>query len=181
VVLVLFSDPWREPIYPIGLIMRVLGWVSFLAGASLRVWSTLYLGGRKRTALVVEGPYSICRNPLYAATFMLALSAGLLLQSAIVVGASLVVLLGYARLTVPAEERILQRRFGSAYEAYCRAVPRFLPRLCVPTSSRWILVDTLALAKECKKAMGWLLIPILITLFDAVHLQPWWPHWFIFR
>ncbi|MGO7726914.1 hypothetical protein ACC713_12320 [Rhizobium johnstonii] len=29
-----------------------------------RIWSTIYIGGRKNSALVTQGPYSITRNPL---------------------------------------------------------------------------------------------------------------------
>ena len=29
-----------------------------------RAWCSLYIGGRKKSELVQEGPYSLCRNPL---------------------------------------------------------------------------------------------------------------------
>jgi protein-S-isoprenylcysteine O-methyltransferase Ste14 len=32
-------------------------------------------------------------------------------------------------IVTPVEERELRLQYGSEYEAYCRAVPRFVPRL----------------------------------------------------
>jgi protein-S-isoprenylcysteine O-methyltransferase Ste14 len=52
---------------------RSAGWCLW-PGATLRLWSTLYIGGRKRVVLVSDGPYSLCRNPLYVGTFLIALS-----------------------------------------------------------------------------------------------------------
>ena len=61
--------------------IRVLAWATFLAGASLRFWATLYLGGRKENELVIEGPYSVVRHPLYVGSLLIGASAGLFLES----------------------------------------------------------------------------------------------------
>ena len=54
----------------------VLAWLLFVYGGALRLWATLYVGGRKGRVVVCEGPYSLCRNPLYLGTFLLAASTG---------------------------------------------------------------------------------------------------------
>jgi protein-S-isoprenylcysteine O-methyltransferase Ste14 len=38
-----------------------------------RLWCGIYVFGRKSKALCLDGPYSICRNPLYIFTFLGAL------------------------------------------------------------------------------------------------------------
>jgi protein-S-isoprenylcysteine O-methyltransferase Ste14 len=76
--------------------------------------------------LVTRGAYSISRNPLYV-------GGGLLWAGwAIFFGNARVALAGGGWLTlittlgVPFEERLLRRKFGSAYDTYCRRVPRWL-------------------------------------------------------
>src|SRR5947207_2150332 len=51
-------------------VMDGCGWALAVAGIALRLWATLCIGGRKTHQLVDEGPYSLCRNPLYVGTFM---------------------------------------------------------------------------------------------------------------
>jgi hypothetical protein len=69
------EDSWQDEV------LDILAWVVFLAGAGLRFWATLYIGGRKEWTLVNDGPYSLCRNPLYVGSLLMLLSIGLLLDS----------------------------------------------------------------------------------------------------
>ena len=39
-------------------------------GAFGRIWCSLYIAGYKNNVLVIEGPYSMCRNPLYFFSFI---------------------------------------------------------------------------------------------------------------
>src|SRR6476660_1715925 len=64
-ILTSFSAPTFAPRDPLNLAFDLLGWGAFLGGTALRLWATGYVGGRKRRELVTEGPYSLCRNPLY--------------------------------------------------------------------------------------------------------------------
>ena len=85
-VVMLTAPPIPKGSWP-DLLFTSLAWMLFIAGAALRFWSTLYiggrkLGGRKQNGVVTEGPYSLCRNPLYLGTFLLGLSAACFLQSA---------------------------------------------------------------------------------------------------
>lgn len=94
-----------------------------------RLWSTLYIGGRKGAELVSAGPFSMTRNPLYL--FSAIGAAGIGAQTG-----SLVVALIFALVTAAAfyvvilrEEGFLRQQFGDAYEAYRARVPRFFPSL----------------------------------------------------
>ena len=55
----------------------LLAWPVLAAGVSLRLWSTLHIGGHKRQRVVMDGPYSICRNPLYLFSLLATLGVGL--------------------------------------------------------------------------------------------------------
>ena len=77
---------------------------------------------------VAVGPYRRVRNPMYLGGLMLLLGLGCYLRSgAIVVFAGAWVLLAHL-FVIGYEEPALRRRFGAAYEAYCRNVRRWIPR-----------------------------------------------------
>ncbi|HUY36572.1 MAG TPA: isoprenylcysteine carboxylmethyltransferase family protein [Pirellulales bacterium] len=175
--LVLTSAPMVPAVAWGHLPFEVLGWLAFIAGAVMRFWSTLYIGGRKTRVVVCDGPYSICRNPLYVGTFLVALSTALLLKSltfgiGILIGAAF-----YALATVPAEERYLSATLGEAYDRYCRRVPRFWPRWSSFQTPAEITVDVHALRRESVRAARWVWLPVLLDTAGRMRFEAWWPHW----
>jgi protein-S-isoprenylcysteine O-methyltransferase Ste14 len=79
--------------------------------------------------LVVTGAYRYVRNPMYLAVLGAIVGQALLLgQPGLLAYAALVAVLvvGFVHLY---EQPALRRQFGAEYEAYCRAVPGWLPRL----------------------------------------------------
>jgi protein-S-isoprenylcysteine O-methyltransferase Ste14 len=109
---------------------------SVLTGAGLvliavavlgRVWSTLYIGGRKASEIVTKGPYSICRNPLYAFSLTGAFGAGLLSGSIVIALILLAVAYVVFSLTIRQEEEVLLSHFGAPYADYARRTPGLLP------------------------------------------------------
>ncbi|HEY3243133.1 MAG TPA: isoprenylcysteine carboxylmethyltransferase family protein [Phycisphaerae bacterium] len=165
----ILEDTWAD----VG--VDLVAWLALATGAALRLWSTMYIGGRKSETVIAEGPYSLCRNPLYVGTFLLGLSLGLFLKSLTVVAAVSVGMLVYASATIPAEERFLNERFGDAYRAYCAKAPRFMPGLGRFHASETVEVNLRALRKELKAAVGWIAIPFLTEVVVHGRQQAWWP------
>lgn len=153
-------------------------WVVFLAGAALRFWATLYVGGRKDHVVVETGPYSLCRHPLYLGSLLLACATGLFLKSLTFAAGITLAMIGYVALTLPAEERWLSDRLGDGYREYSRRVPRLWPfRSRLVTSPR-IEVDVHALWTETRRSSRWLMLPLLGEVIAHLRIQPWWPHLF---
>lgn len=105
-----------------------VGYALLLVGAIGRIWCAVHIAGRKNKDLVVEGPFSITRNPLYLFSFVAFVGAGLSFESL-----TLAVLFGALFFathwrTILREERQLSEIFGPEYDAYLARVPRFLPR-----------------------------------------------------
>ena len=110
-------------------ILAVIGWVLVIAGLGVRLWTALYLGGRKNKQLISEGPYGLVRNPMYVGNIISVSGVALLTES---VAAGLIIIFGTLLLynaTIRWEERRLARKFPDAYHNYCQHVPRLLPRL----------------------------------------------------
>lgn len=78
--------------------------------------------------LVVGGAFRWTRNPGYVAVVALLLGEALLFGSTAILAWAGILALGFHLFVVLYEEPDLRRRFGAAYEAYCREVPRWLPR-----------------------------------------------------
>ncbi len=79
--------------------------------------------------LVVGGPFRWVRNPGYAAGITLLVGQALLFASPALLLYAAGIALGFHLFVVFHEEPALRREFGAEYEAYCRAVPRWIPRL----------------------------------------------------
>ena len=157
------------------LTLDLIGWVAFILGLVFRFWSTLYVGGRKFHTLVSTGPYSLCRNPLYFGSFLLAISAGLFLQSLTFAFALVVATLAYVRWTVPIEEEELRRSLGAAYEEYCKRVPRYWPRWSIFATPETVEVKIRGLRIEAKRALVWIWLPIAGELVTRLRGEAWWP------
>ncbi|HEX5444178.1 MAG TPA: isoprenylcysteine carboxylmethyltransferase family protein [Pirellulales bacterium] len=175
--LVLFSPPAALGARWNPVLLEALGWLVFVAGAALRFWATLYIGGRKRRVLVCEGPYSLCRNPLYVGTFLIALSAAIMLESLTFASGVLLGAAFYAWATVPAEERYLANQLGEPYRRYCQSVPRFFPAMRNFSTGPTISVDVRSLWCECRRASRWIWLPVLLDAVSRVRGELWWPHW----
>ncbi|WFP63547.1 MULTISPECIES: isoprenylcysteine carboxylmethyltransferase family protein [unclassified Mesorhizobium] len=116
------DTPMHESIEMFGVLLIFLGVVG-------RLWSTLYIGGRKSSEVVTGGPYSITRNPLYL--FSTVAAAGVGAQIGSFSGIILFALLcaGAFHIVILREERYLKEVLGAPYKAYLAKVPRFFPNL----------------------------------------------------
>lgn len=169
VTLVALYDPM--PIFPLSAHAWTwsAGTLVLAAGVVLRLWAAACLGGRKSAEVVRVGPYSLCRNPLYVGTLLIATSQCLFYESGwILLGLALPVTL-YALGVVPAEEAKLRRRLGEPYERYCAEVPRWWPRFAaykpntVESSMR-----SLCYRLEFQRSLFWLCLPLIACAISAV-------------
>jgi protein-S-isoprenylcysteine O-methyltransferase Ste14 len=109
--------------------LRPLG-AAFLAnGIVLNVQATIgrWPGDLENpTRLVTDGPHAWTRNPMYVGWSELHLGLALLLRSPWLLAAWPAMFVPIHRVVL-GEERMLEQRFGAAYDDYRRRVPRYLP------------------------------------------------------
>jgi protein-S-isoprenylcysteine O-methyltransferase Ste14 len=82
---------------------------------------------REPGRLVTEGVYARMRNPRYV-EYLLSVLGWVAIANHMGTWALFVLSFPLVHLVVLLEERELRDRFGAAYEAYRRRVPRYLPR-----------------------------------------------------
>jgi protein-S-isoprenylcysteine O-methyltransferase Ste14 len=86
--------------------------------------------------LVVTGFHRFVRNPMYVGVELVILGEAMLFRSRTVLVYAVCVWLGFNLFVLLYEEPHLRKKFGAAYEEYCRAVPRWLPRFNRARGSR---------------------------------------------
>ncbi len=152
-----------------------LGWCLLAVGLFLRLWATLYIGGKKGVAFVTDGPYAMCRHPLYLGSFFVIVSLAVFLQSMILLGAVVLVAALHALLVLPSEERYLIASFGPAYRAYAARTPRLIPRVRNLRRPGIIEIKVAELLREAGRAFGCGVIGAASEFVIQCRAQPWWP------
>lgn len=120
-----FPILWMPP-ESVAVILHLLGFFLISLGCVMRIFSTMSIGGHKNCRIVTTEVYSICRNPLYFASFLMAVGIGLFTArpdfSSLCAAAYLLLFLPMMRN----EANYLKERF-SDYKEYERSVPLFFP------------------------------------------------------
>lgn len=106
----------------------------FAAGIVLCIWSigifrrakTSLVPVKPSAALVLSGPYTITRNPMYLGLLCLYLAAALWLNVPWALLLAPVVVWVVQRMVIEKEERYLEQRFGAAYYDYKARVRRWI-------------------------------------------------------
>ncbi len=116
----------------------IAGFILALIGELIRLWGVSWAGSETRTTgnvggtyLIISGPFSHLRNPLYLGNILMYTGLGIMsfalfpwLQIAGLIFFSL-----QYYMIVLEEEKYLGMTFGSKFEAYKANVPRFIPRI----------------------------------------------------
>jgi len=78
--------------------------------------------------LVVTGPYRYVRNPMYLGVESLVVGEAILFSSWRLLEYAGLLAVCFHLFVVLYEERTLRKKFGMAYDGYCRTVSRWVPK-----------------------------------------------------
>lgn len=111
----------------VGLALVAIGFaLAALSVRRFRLAGTSVVPGQNSTALVVDGPYHVTRNPIYICFVLVYFGLAVMLTSVWVLLLLIPVLIVLQRGVVEREEVYLERQFGEAYRKYKARVPRWL-------------------------------------------------------
>ncbi len=116
---------WEEDL------LRIIGLISLFLGQVIRVSARGYKAeySKNSHALIEGGPYQVVRNPMYLGILLIGLGVVLILFNWWAVLFFLLIFAARYYPLILSEEKKLRHMFPGTYEAYCRRVPRMLPRL----------------------------------------------------
>lgn len=115
------------PDHPVRELLEELGVLFIAAAVAGRALCMVYIGGQKNRALFQEGPYSVCRNPLYFCSILGIVGVGMAAGSITLAIVAAMLFGALFSAIVCSEEYRLAQAFGGDYEDYLRRVPRWLP------------------------------------------------------
>jgi protein-S-isoprenylcysteine O-methyltransferase Ste14 len=167
--LILFSHSAWEDYEFVHPILETLGALLIISAVLYRFWAILYIGGRKNQQIIQDGPYSMCRHPLYFGTTLGAIGLGLMLGSFLLAVLLGVLALGILSATAAREERFLRSEFGADYDAYAARVPRIVPRPSLFHTEPEVTFNTHTLRNNLADAMGFLAVIPLAELMETLH------------
>lgn len=171
ILLDILSTPvWRlEPILIIAL--ESLAFLLILFATFGRLWALGYISGNKSHTLIVEGPYSLMRNPLYFFSLCGAIGLGLASKSVLVFSLLVLAFAAYYPLVIRAEEEHLERLQGDDFRRYKASVPAFYPRFSTFREQASYPVDARRMRRAFFSVMWFPLTFFIMTAIDR--LQAW--------
>jgi protein-S-isoprenylcysteine O-methyltransferase Ste14 len=102
---------------------KVLGFVWLALGMIFWIYSAIYfLKYFKPGKLLKEGPFALCRNPIYSSIIVFIIpSLSLIFHSGLIFSIALVLYIGF-KISIHGEANVLRRIFGEEYENYEKSV-----------------------------------------------------------
>jgi protein-S-isoprenylcysteine O-methyltransferase Ste14 len=116
-------------------VTEIGGFIIYLAGFSLMGWALITLGNnyqlggsdpRPADTMIIDGPYSLIRHPMYTAALCIALGLSCFTESLACLGAFIIYLV-LILLLIPVEEESLLRSYGGQYAGYQQKVRKLIP------------------------------------------------------
>ncbi len=133
-------EPWRLRVHLAYLLLIIFSltadpqgnffWIGsglIIIGLLIRAWASGII--KKDDELATDGPYSLCRNPLYVGNFMIGYGFSFINGHPASFIAITVYFLIIYPFTLRKEETKLEKFFGDDFIAYRSQVRRFIPRL----------------------------------------------------
>lgn len=148
--------------------IEALGTLMLVAAVLIRFWATLYIGGRKSATVVEDGPYSICRHPLYLGSVVGAFGLGLMFGSLVLSALAGLAALAILSATAAREERALADAFGAGWTEYAARVPRLIPAPRLYRSPPEIVVQVGGMRRSLRDAAAFLSALLLVPVFQLL-------------
>lgn len=166
--LILFTrSAWMEPEWLFD-ILEVSGIFLVILGVLGRFWAILYIGAEKNRTVMQDGPYSICRHPLYLFSTIGVLGLGLMLGSLVLTAFLGLAVFLILTATAAREETFLRAEFGPAYATYAARVPRIWPRVTLYQSAPTVTSSVAALRVNFADALVFLAFIPLAELMEGI-------------
>jgi protein-S-isoprenylcysteine O-methyltransferase Ste14 len=172
------SSRWSMGHGLVGELLALVGWVLLGIGVLGRVWSGSYICGRKNDQLMVIGPYSLCRNPLYLFSFIGGFGAMLITQTLFFPLQFAVIYLSYYQPVMRSEEATLRRIHSDSFEKFRREVPLFWPRTLKFVESDQYPISARHFRRFLLEVFWFIVFGAVLQLINHLHSIGTLPSWF---
>ena len=168
-LLVCGKSHWTGNSPAIAAFLFVSGTIAIGVAILGRLWCSLYIAGRKDRVLVVNGPYSLSRNPLYLFSFFGAVGIGLATQTFTIPLILTAAFMIYYPQIISREETKLSLLFPKEFPAYKASVPRFFPHHLRPLEVDDYAVNPKIFRRHMGSAVWFIWILGLLKIVELLH------------
>jgi protein-S-isoprenylcysteine O-methyltransferase Ste14 len=170
VVLICFSNNlWEDKAPFVSSVLFLLGAVLVGVASLGRLWCSVYIAGYKTDHLVTQGPYSMCRNPLYFFSLLGALGVGFSAESLLIPVLILIGFVAYYPLVIKREEAELAKLHKNDFEMYFKKVPRFFPKTSYLTEPEEYIVKPVVFKRHIFSALWFIWFMGIIEVIEELH------------
>ena len=169
VLICISSSLWEDKAPFVTTVLFLLGAVLIGIASLGRLWCSVYIAGYKTDHLVTQGPYSMCRNPLYFFSLLGALGVGLASETLLIPFVILIAFVGYYPLVIKSEEAELIRLHKSEFEIYLKEVPRFFPKISLLKEPEEYIVKPIVFKRHMFSAIWFIWFMGIIEIIEELH------------
>jgi protein-S-isoprenylcysteine O-methyltransferase Ste14 len=163
---------------------KMIGSLLFLFGCSLaaigslgRLWCSLYVSGYKKDKLIMTGPYSMTRNPLYFFSLIGAIGVGLATETLTIPFIILIAYGIYIPFVIKSEEQALFRIHAKDFSDYMNSTPRFFPKFSLLVEPEEYNSHPVTFRKSISSAIWFIWFLGILEFIDGIQesgiITPW--------
>ena len=169
VLICISSSLWEDKAPFVTTLLFLLGAVLVGIASLGRLWCSVYIAGYKTDHLVTQGPYSMCRNPLYFFSLLGALGVGLTTETLLVPLVILIAFFGYYPLVIKSEEAELIKLHKTEFEIYLKEVPKFFPKISLLNEPEEYTVKPIVFKRHMFHALWFVWFLGIIEIIEELH------------
>jgi protein-S-isoprenylcysteine O-methyltransferase Ste14 len=163
------SSQWDDRAPVVSSLLFLCGIILVGIASVGRLWCSVYIGGYKTGTLITQGPYSMCRNPLYFFSLLGALGVGFATGTFLFPLIILIAFVLYYPFVIKSEENKLMNLHKSEFEIYVKKVPRFFPKISLLQEPKEYLVKPLVFKEHILSAIWFIWFPGVIAFIKGLH------------
>jgi len=160
---------WEDDFHTISAALFFLGAILVGIASIGRLWCSVYIAGYKTDHLVTQGPYSMCRNPLYFFSLLGGVGVGLCSETLLIPLVILIAFAGYYPFVIKSEEAELIRLHKSQFEIYMKEVPRFFPKISLLKEPEEYIVKPIVLKRHMFDALWFIWLTGILEVIEELH------------
>lgn len=167
-LVVVSTSAWEDRAPMVAETLFAIATVLVAIAAVGRLWCSLYIAGYKKRTLIKEGPYSMCRNPLYFFSLIGGVGVGMATETMTIPVIIFVMFVLYYPRVIRKEEKVLRGLHGEEYDRYTLSVPRFFPRIDL-TEPHSYVVNPVVFRRHIFSAIWFVWILGIAEVVEALH------------
>ena len=169
-VLLCFSGSrWNVHTPMVGSLLFWSGCILMGIGVIGRMWCSIYIAGLKNKRLITQGPYSICRNPLYLFSSIGAAGIGLGTETFTIPLLIISAFAVYYPFVIKNEQKKLLQSFGTKYSQYIHSTPSFFPKISCLTEPENYEISPIRIKRDFFSVIWFIWFFGLIALLVKMH------------